>query len=158
MRDESCSRSGQIGPVVSRLFIWSLPPLTPPPLTSVYRLRYLILHSREAAGRRREGQHLLWSGGVCAVHSQMFSAFHHLQQSPLRLPEALEVWQPEVICKGIRSFYWKASLCRTTGAEEGVWFVPCVQHESRPSSLKSNPCRRADSPPTILQLRYFSFL
>lgn len=76
--------------------LFNLPP------APVHRLCYLILHSCEAVWRRREGQHLLWSGGVCAVHSQMLSAFHHLQQSPLCLPKTLEVWQPKVIRKGIR--------------------------------------------------------
>lgn len=80
------------------VYLVSLPP------ASVYRLCYLILHSCEAVWCQREDQRLLWSGGVCAVHSQMFSAFHHLQQSPLRLPEALEVRQPKVVCKGIAHF------------------------------------------------------
>lgn len=82
------------------------------PLASVYRLCYLILHSCEALRCQREDQHLLWSGGVCAVHSQMFSAFHHLQQSPLYLPEALEVWQPKVVCKGIANFCSTVLICR----------------------------------------------
>lgn len=104
----------------------------PLPPASVCRLCYLILHSCEAVWCEREDQHLLWSGGVCAMHSQMFSAFHNLQQSPLRLPEALEVRQPEVFCKGTvtlkycnmisRPFslmWWLtgsiSSLCLTTG-------------------------------------------
>lgn len=96
----------EIAHVVCRLvYLVSLP------LASVCRLCYLILHSCEAVRCQREDQHLLWSGGVRAVHSQMFSAFHHLQQSPLCLPEALEVRQPKVICKGIPNFYCTVSLC-----------------------------------------------
>lgn len=88
------------------------------PSAPVHRLCYLILHSCEAVWRRREGQHLLWSGGVCAVHSQMLSAFHHLQQSPLCLPETLEVWQSKVIREGIRQRIPRtcsSSSCWNTG-------------------------------------------
>lgn len=83
-----------------------------------YRLCYLILHPCEAVWCQREEQHLLWSGGVCAVHCQMFSAFHHLQQSPLCLPEALEIRQPKVICEGISFIlrcYFVGFWCRNAG-------------------------------------------
>lgn len=106
--------------------IWSLPErwepsVFPPgclfnlPPAPVHRLCYLILHSCEAVWRRREGQHFLWSGGVCAVHSQMLSAFHHLQQSPLCLPETLKVWQPKVICEGTRQEIPLTSFCSSVG-------------------------------------------
>ncbi len=88
-----------IAPAVCEVvYLVSFPP------ASVHRLCYLILHSREVVWSHWEDQHLFWSRGICAMHSQMFSAFHHLQQSPLCLPEALEVWQPKVICKGITNF------------------------------------------------------
>lgn len=99
-------------PAQTRLVTLSAGYLFSLPLASVYRLCYLILHSCEAVRCQREDQHLLRSGGVCAVHSQMFSAFHHLQQSPLYLPEALEVRQPEVVCKGIANFCSTLLICK----------------------------------------------
>lgn len=92
----------------------------------VCRLCYVLLHSCEAVWCQREEQHLFWGGGVCAVHCQMLSAFHHLQQSPLCLPEALEIWRPKGIRKGIYIF-----IMQFTNFHFGNIIHPCIFPQAR---------------------------
>lgn len=68
-------------------------------LSGLSRLRHFLLHPCASLwGRWTRAS--VRGRGVRPVHREVLASFHHLQQSPLRLPETPEIRQPEGLCEG----------------------------------------------------------